>query len=160
MSTTQIFDQTQPLPIGTMAPDFDLPATGGQRATLSNYRGKNLIIVFYPKDQTPGCTRQLCALRDDIALLEGLNTTVLGSNPGSLASHERFVAAQGYPFPIAVDAERTMARAYHALKEDDKAIQRTVYIVDAAGVIRYAKQGLPPDTELIEAIQTFPSATV
>jgi peroxiredoxin Q/BCP len=157
MSTTQTLDPTQPLPVGAVAPDFDLPATGGQRVALSNYRGKNLIIVFYPKDQTPGCTRQLCALRDDIALFEGLNTAVIGANPGSVESHERFAAAQGYPFPIAVDAERAMARAYQALKEDGKAIQRTVYIVDSAGIIRYAKQGLPPDTELLEAIKAFPS---
>lgn len=153
MSTT--IDTYQPLPLGTQAPDFNLPATGGKTVQLSQYKGKNLVIVFYPKDQTPGCTQQLCALRDDTEVFKGLNTEFLGSNPGSLESHEKFAKAQGYYFPIAVDAERTMAKAYHALKEDGQGIQRTVYIIDGQGVIRYAKQGLPPNSELIEAIKQF-----
>ncbi len=157
MTALDALDLTQPLPVGTPAPNFQLPATGNVTIQLSDYQGQNLIIVFYPRDQTPGCTRQLCALRDDKAFFDGLNTAVLGSNPGSLASHERFVAAQSYPFPILVDAERSMAQAYHALKEDGNGVQRTVYIIDGMGVIRYAKQGLPPDTELMEAIRAFPS---
>lgn len=152
--TAQV-EQLTPLSIGTPAPDFNLPATGGKSVKLADYQGKNLIIVFYPKDQTPGCTQQLCALRDDTELFKGLNTEFIASNPDSVESHERFAAAQNYHFPILVDAERTMAQAYHALKEDGKGIQRTVYIVDQAGIIRYAKQGLPPDTELADAIRSF-----
>lgn len=150
-----IIESYQPLSIGTPAPDFNLPATGGRQVKLSDYQGKNLIIVFYPKDQTPGCTQQLCALRDDTELFKGLNTEFLASNPDSLESHEKFASAQHYSFPILVDAERTMAKTYKALKEDGKGIQRTVYIVDGKGVVRYAKQGLPPDTELAEAIRSF-----
>lgn len=153
MST--MIDTHSLLPLGTQAPDFDLPATGGRQVKLSDYLGKNLIIVFYPKDQTPGCTQQLCALRDDTALFQGLNTEFLGSNPDSMESHEKFATSQSYQFPILVDANRTMAKAYRALKEDGKGIQRTVYIIDAKGVIRFAKQGLPPDSELIESIKTF-----
>ncbi len=152
---TAVLDRFQPLPVGTEAPDFNLPATGGMQVKLSDYQGKNLIIVFYPKDQTPGCTQQLCALRDDTELFKGLNTEFIGSNPDSVESHERFRAAQNYQFPILVDAERSMAADYHALKEDAKGIQRTVYIIDKDGIIRYAKQGLPPDTELAEAIRNF-----
>jgi peroxiredoxin Q/BCP len=145
----------QPLPVGTKAPEFDLPATGARQVKLSDYRGKNLIIVFYPKDQTPGCTQQLCALRDDTEMFQGLNTEFLASNPDAVDSHERFAEKQSYKFPILVDADRSMARAYHALKEDGQGIQRTVYIIDKEGVIRYGKQGLPSDTELAEAIQSF-----
>jgi thioredoxin-dependent peroxiredoxin len=150
-----IVESYHPLPVGTKAPDFDLPATGGRQVKLSDFKGKNLIIVFYPKDQTPGCTQQLCALRDDTELFQALNTEFIASNPDSVESHERFCAAQSYQFPILVDSERTMAKAYHALKEDGKGIQRTVYILDGDGVIQYAKQGLPPDTELAEAIRSF-----
>ena len=150
-----VVENFQPLAVGSKAPDFDLPATGGRQVKLSDYKGKNLIIVFYPKDQTPGCTQQLCALRDDLQMLSGMNTEVIASNPDSLESHERFAAAQNYPFPILVDAERTMARNYHALKEDGKGIQRTVYIVDGDGLIRYGKQGLPPDSELVACIQSY-----
>jgi thioredoxin-dependent peroxiredoxin len=152
---TIMIDQYQPLPVGTKAPDFDLPATGGKQVKLSDYQGKNLIIVFYPKDQTPGCTQQLCALRDDTEMFEALNTAFIASNPDSMESHERFCAAQNYHFPILVDAERKMAKAFHALKEDGKGIQRTVYIIDASGVVRYSKQGLPSDVELARVIQTF-----
>jgi peroxiredoxin Q/BCP len=150
-----IVDSYLPLPVGTQAPDFDLPATGGQQVKLSAFKGKNLIIVFYPKDQTPGCTQQLCALRDDTAMFRQLNTEFIASNPDSVESHERFAKAQGYQFPILVDAERSMAKAYHALKEDGKGIQRTVYILDQDGIIRYAKQGLPSDAELADAIRAF-----
>ncbi|HEY9688312.1 MAG TPA: peroxiredoxin [Coleofasciculaceae cyanobacterium] len=152
---TTVIDRYQPLPVGTAAPDFNLPATGGHQVKLSDYKGKNLIIVFYPKDQTPGCTQQLCALRDDTEMFKGLNTEFIGSNPDSVDSHERFAEKQNYSFPIVEDADRKMAAEYHALKEDEKGIQRTVYIIDKDGVIRYAKQGLPPDTELAEAIRAF-----
>lgn len=150
-----LVDSYQPLPVGTKAPDFDLPATGGKQVKLSDYRGKNLIIVFYPKDQTPGCTQQLCALRDDTEMFEQLNTEIIASNPDSVESHERFCEKQAYQFPILVDENRAMAKAYHALKEDGKGIQRTVYILDGEGMVRYAKQGLPPDTELADAIRSF-----
>lgn len=148
-----IIDTYQPLPVGTKAPYFDLPATAGRQVKLTDYQGKNLILVFYPKDKTPGCTQQLCALRDDTELFQALNTEFLASNPDSLQSHEGFAAAQSYKFPIVVDAERTMAKAYRALKEDGKGIQRTVYIIDKDGVIRYGKQGLPSDAELAEVIR-------
>ena len=144
-----------PLAVGTQAPEFDLTASGDRQIKLSDYAGKNLIVVFYPKDKTPGCTRQLCALRDDLAMFNDLNTEVLGSNPGSMVSHESFVEQQGYNFPILVDAERSMASAYNALKENGTSIQRTVYIIDGEGVIRYAKQGMPTDEQLAEAIKAF-----
>ncbi len=155
---TTVVDQTQPLPVGTPAPAFDLPATGGRQVKLSDYRGKNLIIVFYPKDQTPGCTQQLCALRDDTELFASLNTEFIASNPDGIDSHERFAEKQNYRFPIVVDADWKMARDYHAVKVKDdgsQGIQRTVYILDGEGVIRYAKQGLPPDSELADAIRDF-----
>jgi peroxiredoxin Q/BCP len=154
MSTTET-DIRSPLPIGSKAPDFDLPATGGSSIKLSDFAGKNLVIVFYPRDKTPGCTRQLCALRDDLSSFSAANTSVIASNPGSLSSHESFVEAYSYPFPILVDADRHMARSYHALKDDDKGIVRTVYIVDGSGIIRFAKAGMPTDAELLEAIGSF-----
>ncbi len=145
-----------PLAIGTQAPDFDLPASQSTKnVRLSDFAGKNLVLVFYPKDQTPGCTRQLCALQTDREMFRGLNTEVLASNPGSEESHEGFSEKQGYEFPILVDAQREMAKAYHALKENGTSIQRTVYIMDGQGVIQYAKQGLPTDEALVEAIKKF-----
>jgi len=139
------------LAVGTKAPDFKLPDESGKTIQLADYKGQNLILLFYPKDSTPGCTRQLCALRDDFATFQKLNTAILASNPGSATSHQRFIEKQSYTFPILVDADKTMATAYEALKPEG-GIQRTVYIIDANGVIQYSKQGLPPNSELKAAI--------
>jgi len=148
--------EATPLAVGSKAPAFSLPASGADgTVSLSDYAGKNLIIVFYPKDSTPGCTRQLCALRDDISRFSKLNTAILGSNPGSQKSHDSFREKQSYPFPILVDADRTMARDYGALKENGTSIQRTVYIIDGTGVIRFAQQGMPTDDELEACIKSF-----
>lgn len=151
---TRTLNVYEPLPVGMPAPNFDLPATSGRQVSLSDYSGKNLIIVFYPKDQTPGCTQQLCALRDDEDTFAGLNTAIIASNPDSVESHERFAEKQQYQFPILVDEGKKMAEAYHAVKPEG-GIQRTVYILDKEGMIRYSKQGLPPDSELIDAIKAF-----
>lgn len=146
------------LAIGSIAPGFNLPASSADgNVSLEDYKGQNLILVFYPRDKTPGCTRQLCALRDDFGQFEKLNTAIIASNPGSLKSHESFTEKESYNFPILVDADKAMATAYQALKPEG-GILRTVYIIDYTGdqpVIKYAKQGLPPDSELIEAIENF-----
>ncbi len=149
---SQTIEALIPLAIATPAPAFNLMASGNRMVSLADYAGKNLILVFYPKDQTPGCTQQLCALQDDLAMFEDLNTAVLASNPASMESHDRFAAAQGYRFPILVDAEKTMAADYCALKPEG-GIQRTVYIIDAKGIIQYAKQGMPTDEELADVIR-------
>lgn len=146
------------LPVGAPAPGFEnVTATGDRVISLTDYAGKFLVMVFYPKDQTPGCTRQLCALRDDIEQFRALNAEVVGVNPGSLQSHERFVAAQSYPFPILVDADKAIARAYGALKPEG-GIQRTVYIVSPEGTIAFARQGMPTDDELAQAIRDWQAA--
>ena len=145
-----------PLAVGTKAPEFDLPASRAEgNIKLSDFAGKNLILVFYPKDKTPGCTKQLCALQSDRSMFTDLNTEVIASNPGSQDSHNSFSDKEGYEFPILVDAERTMARDYQVLKEDDKGIQRTVYIIDGEGVIRFAERGMPSDEQLADVIRNF-----
>ncbi len=145
--------QPQVLPVGSPAPNFsNVLATGNRNVNLTDYRGKFLIMVFYPKDQTPGCTRQLCALRDDIGIFQELNTEILGVNPDGLESHERFVAKQAFPFPILVDAGATIARDYGALKPEG-GIQRTVYIINPQGAIIFAQQGMPTDEELAAIIR-------
>lgn len=147
--------ETQPLSIGTKAPDFDLPASQHEgNVKLSDYAGKNLVIVFYPKDATPGCTKQLCALQEDREMFRGINAEVLASNFGSVESHEKFSENQGYKFPILVDADKSMATAYQALKPEG-GIQRTVYVIDKNGMIQFAQQGMPTDAELAEAIKNF-----
>ncbi len=145
--------------VGSKAPEFNnVLATGNVRINLADYAGKYLIMVFYPKDQTPGCTKQLCALRDDYTMLKSINTDVLGVNPDGLESHERFVTAQSYPFPILVDEGAAIAKAYGATKEGGSGIQRTVYIIDPNGNVLFAEQGMPTDETLAAAIRQHQGA--
>jgi len=142
------------LQIGAPAPDFKgVLATGNRHISLSDYKGKFVILVFYPKDQTPGCTQQLCALRDDYASLKSINTDVLGVNPDGLESHEKFVEKQSYPFPILVDEGAQITAAYKAQKPEG-GVQRTVYVIGPEATIVFAQQGMPSDETLMQAIQS------
>jgi thioredoxin-dependent peroxiredoxin len=147
----------QPLPVGTPAPNFSLPASGvpeGQLVSLKDYAGKPFVLVFYPKDKTPGCTQQLCDLTTDFSQFQVLDCAVIASNSGSLKSHESFTEKYGYCFPILVDAEKTMAAAYSVLKAEG-GYQRTVYVVDGAGIIRFAQQGMAKHADLLACLQSL-----
>jgi thioredoxin-dependent peroxiredoxin len=138
------------LAIGTQAPDFSLETDKGDTVRLADFKGKNhVVLIFYPGDQTPGCTRQLCAIRDDYSLFEKRGAKVFGVNPADRESHEAFVNKQNYQFPLLVDSGKLTAKAYDA---DGIMVVRTVYVINPKGIIVYAKRGLPPDSEILEAI--------
>jgi thioredoxin-dependent peroxiredoxin len=100
--------------VGDVAPDFTLPSTQGE-VTLSKLLAKGaVLLVFYPGDDTPVCTRQLCDYRDNLAVFEGLGVQVLALNPQSEASHAQFAAKHRFPFPVAADAEGAVCKAYGA----------------------------------------------
>ena len=99
--------------------------------------------------------RQLTALRDDRAQFQAQDTAILGINPGSQASHQKFCDKYELSFPLLGDDARHVAQTYGALKENGTSIQRTVFIVDKEGTLRYAKQGMPSDQELLRAIASF-----
>ena len=135
---------------GTQAPEFSLQSDKGDLVKLSDYRGKNpVVLVFYPGDQTPGCTHQLCAIRDDYAKFQEKGAVVFGINPADKESHRRFVEKQHYQFPLLVDTDKKVAAQYGT---DGFMIQRTVYVIDKEGKIVYAKRGMPPDSEILQAI--------
>jgi thioredoxin-dependent peroxiredoxin len=138
--------------VGQPAPSFSAMASSGSRVTLADYKGRSLILVFYPMDNTPGCTIQLCALRDQWPRLQALNTDVLGVNPASLASHKGFATKQQLPFPLLVDEGRRIAEAY-GIGETLGANNRAVVIVGPNGKLIYRKEGLPPVSEFITAIE-------
>lgn len=139
------------LKLNSKAPDFTLIGTHGKKVSLKDFKGKNLIIVFYPMDNTPGCTAQLCALRDEFSRLQLLKTEIIASNPGTLDSHEKFSKKHSYPFPLLVDDNQLMAKAY--LSAGPFGINhRTVYIVNEEGVIRFAKRGAPNIDELVDTL--------
>ena len=126
---------------GTSAPDFTLQADDGGKVKLSALRGKPVVLYFYPKDDTPGCTREACAFRDQHAALKKLGATVLGVSPDDVASHGKFRDKFKLNFPLLADPEHTVAEKYGAWREKNlygkksMGIQRSTFLIDAAGKI-------------------------
>jgi peroxiredoxin Q/BCP len=118
------------LKLGDIAPEFDLPSTTGRNISLASLRGKKVVLYFYPKDQTPGCTREACDFRDRHAALEGSGAVVLGVSKDSLKSHANFREKQSLPFPLLSDPDNAVAKAYGAYGE------KTSYGKTTLGTIR------------------------
>jgi len=137
---------SDPLPPGSPAPDFTLPMQDGTMVTLSKLRGKNIVLVFYPGDDTPTCTKQLCEFRDRWDDARDKNVQVFGVNPWSAASHQKFQEKFHLPFPLLVDAGQKVAGLYHA---GGLFVKRTVYLIGADGVIRFAKRGKPDPADVL-----------
>lgn len=139
---------SRPLPPGTPAPDFALADQEGRTVRLSELRGRNVVLVFYPGDDTPGCRAQLCEFRDSWQQASGRNALVFGVNPQSAASHTRFRQRYEFPFPLLVDEGRRVASLYNA---GGLIVRRTVYLIGPDGVIRYAQRGKPKPAEVLAA---------
>lgn len=140
----------KPLKPGVPAPPFICPDERGQVFILNQQRGKKVVLVFYPADDTPGCTSQLCALRDNYEKLAGRGAAVYGINPAGGESHEKFRTKHGFPFPLLVDAGKRVARLYRC---GGLLVKRTVYVIDANGVIRYSRRGAPPVEEILSVLE-------
>lgn len=138
-----------PLPVGAPAPDFVLPDQDGNRVKLSAMRGSNVVLVFYPGDDTLVCTRQLCEFRDDWSAMRAANAVVLGINPARGSRHSRFRDKHRLPFPLLVDQGQKIGRLYRAAGL--LAPRRTVYLVGPDGTIRYARRGKPAPAEVLAA---------
>ncbi len=141
---------SDPLTTGSRAPDFALPAQDGKNVSLAKLRGKNVVLVFYPGDDTPVCRKQLCEFRDQWAEARKHNTQVFGVNPASADSHTKFQDKYHLPFPLLVDSGQKVAALYHA---NGLFVKRTVYLIGPDGVIRYAKRGKPDPGEVLAAAQ-------
>ena len=136
---------------GKKAPDFSLVSSGGDTVRLADFAGKkHVVLIFYPGDDTPGCTKQLCAVRDDFAKFEAKNAAVFGVNPAGADSHVKFVRKFGFPFPLLIDEGRKAAKLYGC--DNIPSVKRTVYVIDPEGIVVFATQGMPSDEEILEAI--------
>ena len=129
------------LSVGTQAPDFTLPDQNGKNHTLSDYRGQKVILYFYPKDNTAGCTKQACGFRDLLPQYREKGAVVLGVSKDSVASHKRFEEKHGLPFTLLSDEEKAVLTAYDVWKEKMNygkvtlGVVRTTYLIDENGVI-------------------------
>jgi peroxiredoxin Q/BCP len=145
--------------IGDPAPAFSLPSTGGRTISLADYRGRPVVLVFYPGDDTPVCTKQLNSYNTDLAEFEALDAQVLGISAQSVESHEKFAGKQGYKFPLLADTDKAVAGLYGTLGPLGFP-RRSVFIVDGDGVIRYAHRAIAgltyrPVAELVAALKTL-----
>jgi peroxiredoxin Q/BCP len=123
--------------VGDAAPDFELPGTGGKTYRLADYRGRKLILAFYPGDFTAVCTRQFCSYRDQGERLDQLGADVLGISPQSVDSHERFTQEKSLNVPLLADEDKEVAKAYGVLA--GPMVRRAIFVIDEEGVIRYRK---------------------
>lgn len=137
---------SDPLAVGTKAPEFSLPDQDGKTVTLSSLHGKNVVLVFYPGDDTMVCTRQLCEFRDRWEQAKMRNVVVYGVNPQSPDSHKKFRNKYKFPFPLLVDRGQKTGEAYHT---NGLFVKRTVYLIGPDGTIRYAKRGKPAPEEVL-----------
>ena len=135
---------------GDLAPDFTLPSDEGGTVTLSGLRGKKVVLYFYPKDDTPGCTTQACDLRDAMPRFEGLDAVVLGVSPDSIASHQKFRDKFGLNFPLLADEDHRVAEAYGVWKEKNMygrksmGIERSTFLIGEDGKILEAWRKVSP----------------
>ena len=134
------------LEIGTKAPDFELPDQNGDVHSLKDYRGKKVILYFYPKDNTSGCTKQACGFSERYPQFTEKGAVVLGVSKDTVASHKKFEQNYGLPFTLLSDPELTAIRAYDVWKEKNNygkktmGIVRTTYLIDENGIIVNAKE--------------------
>jgi len=146
--------------VGDPAPSFTLPSNGGNEVSLSDFLGKPVVLVFYPGDDTPVCTKQLNSYNDDLAQFDALDATVVAISAQSIESHEKFAGKHGFKFPLLADTDKAVAAAYGTLGPIGFP-RRSVFIIDAHGVIRYAHRAIAgltfrPVGELIDVLLSLP----
>ena len=137
------------LDIGTKAPEFSLPDQTGKIHSLSDYKGQKVILYFYPKDMTGGCTAQACNFRDRYPQIQEKGAVVLGVSKDSVESHKKFEEKHGLPFPLLVDESLEVITAYDVLKpgkdgKPTKSLIRSTYLIDEDGIIIKAFGGVKP----------------
>lgn len=142
---------SDPLPVGTPAPDFELADGEGNLVHLASFKGKsNVVLVWYPGDDTRVCTQQLCEFRDSWDRASARDTVVLGVNGQSAASHVSFRAKFSLPFPLLVDPGQKVGALYHTRGLIAK---RTVYLIGKSGLIRFARRGKPSPEEVLSTAE-------
>ena len=146
------------LKIGDKAPDFTLKDEHGTSVSLSDFRDKQaVVLIFYPGDMTPGCTMQLCAVRDDWQKFQEANIALFGVNHANADSHEAFIKKHSFPFPLLIDTGKKVSERYGAIRGYFKVqiIRRSVIGVDKDGVIRYLKRGMPKDADILKIMKQY-----
>ena len=146
------------LAIGTKAPDFTLADQNGEMHSLSDYRGQKVVLYFYPKDMTSGCTSQACSFRDMYPQIREKGAVVFGVSKDSVESHKRFEEKHGLPFTLLSDADLSTITAYDVLRtgkdgKPTKGLIRSTYLIDEEGVIIKAFGGVKPKENAAQMLE-------
>ena len=151
---------------GMHAPEFTLPNENGEMISLKDFAGKKYVVLyFYPKDSTPGCTTQACDFRDAYEDFSKLNAIVLGVSPDGVASHEKFIGKHGLPFSLLVDEERIVAEKYDVWKlkkmfgKEYMGIERTTFLIDPTGTVVKEWRKVKVKGHIEEALMTLEQLT-
>jgi peroxiredoxin Q/BCP len=143
----------KPLQIGDLAPDFELFSDGGSKVKLSNFRGKRVVVYFYPKDDTPGCTTQACGFRDKYHVIEEQHALVLGISPDGVDSHIQFKNKYNLPFRLLADTDHRVAEAYGVW--GGGSIVRSHFVVDENGRLADIQIKVSPEDSVKRALGTL-----
>ena len=147
------------LKVGDLAPDFILEDKDGNKISLSNFKGKKVILYFYPKDNTPGCTRQACAFAASYAGFLEKDVAVIGISKDSVSSHAKFAEKYSLPFTLLSDPELSAIKAYGVWQEKKLygkvsfGVVRTTFIIDENGIIERVMEKVKPDTNAAEILE-------
>jgi thioredoxin-dependent peroxiredoxin len=146
---------------GAPAPDFELQSDEGETVTLSALRGKPVVLYFYPKDDTPGCTTEACEFRDAYDRFREQGVEILGVSPDTEASHQKFKSKYELPFPLLADPDHRAAEAYGVWKEKKNygktymGIERSTFVIDADGKVAKAMRGIRPAGHAVQVLETL-----
>ena len=147
---------------GKPAPSFTLPSDSGETISLESLRGKRVVLYFYPRDDTPGCTAQACGIRDAWGEFEERGAVVFGVSPDSPKSHEKFKGKYGLPFTLLADEDHATAEAYGVWVEKSMAgkkymgVERSTFVIDADGNVAKVMRRVKPDTHADEVLSALP----
>ncbi|MBU2566022.1 peroxiredoxin [Patescibacteria group bacterium] len=142
--------------VGDKAPQFTLEDQKGNTVKLKDFLDKkSVVLIFYPGDMTPGCTIQLCGIRDQWPKFDKNKTVVFGVNHADAKSHDQFIKKYSFPFPLLVDVDKKVSKKYGAIKKLFSAmvIKRTVVIIDQKGIITFYKHGMPKEADILKSIK-------
>ena len=148
---------------GQPAPDFDLTSDSGERIRLSDFRGKPVVLYFYPKDDTPGCTAQACGIRDAYGEFEGAGAVVLGVSPDDEGSHTKFKEKYDLPFTLLADTDHRVADEYGVWGPKTYAgrtytgVNRSTFVIDQDGTVKKVMRNVKPDTHADDVLAALSS---
>jgi thioredoxin-dependent peroxiredoxin len=154
--------QAQPLTPGTIAPDFSAQTQAGQTISLQNLRGQPVVLYFYPKDDTPGCTKEACGFRDQYSQLQAKGAVLLGVSADSVKSHTKFARKYTLPFPLLADEDHQIVRAYGVWGQKKfmgrtyEGIHRVTFLIGTDGIISHVWTKVKPETHAAEVLAALP----